>query len=103
MSKRGDFNIRWTLGAAGDLEQILDYIESDSPQAAVKFGEGLSLHIELLAKFPMSCAHSLIHPSVRESIFENHVVYYSVGKREIVIKAIVHGARQFLARWLRRR
>ena len=103
MTERGEFRIRWTLGAASDLEQILDYIEKDSPLAAVNFGEGLSRPIEQLAKFPLSCAVSPKHPRVRESLYESHIVYYLVGKNEIVIKAIVHGARQFLAKWLRRR
>ena len=103
MTERRDFTIRWTLGSAGDFEKILDYIEMDRPLAALKFGERLLHHIEQLGKFPLSCPRSQSQPSVHESVFESHVIYYAVGKNEIVIKAVVHGARQFLAKWLRRR
>ncbi len=103
MSPVQPHRIRWTLGAADDLKNILDYIEKDSPQAADAFGERLMRHIENLARFPLTGAPSHVHSSVRESVFENRVVYYRIEKCEIIIKAIQHGARQFKSSWLRRR
>jgi len=36
-------------------------------------------------------------------VFGNYVVYYTVSRREVVVRAVVHGARRFRPSWLRRK
>ena len=46
------YKIVLTDDAPGDLEILLDYIRSDNPSAAEKFGTSLLNHVELLKNFP---------------------------------------------------
>jgi toxin ParE1/3/4 len=44
--------IRWTAGAADDLERISDYIAGDSPEAALRVARAIFSRINELGKFP---------------------------------------------------
>jgi plasmid stabilization system protein ParE len=46
------FKILYTEKALADLEAILDYILADNSAAAIRFGNGLLNHIDLLATYP---------------------------------------------------
>jgi plasmid stabilization system protein ParE len=95
--------LRWKQAAIDDLAKILRHIESDSPPAAEKFRRQILDRIVTLASFPLSGGICLEYPKARHVIFGEYVVYYTVGRRDLVIRAIVHGARLFRPSWLRRR
>ena len=98
-------SIRWRKAADNDLATILDYIAADSPTAAERFFEGILSRIATLARFPLSgqvCPHD--HSGkVRQLIYGNYLIYYTVNRKEVLIRAVVHGARLFRTWWLRRK
>lgn len=103
MSAARERVVRWKRAAGDDLAAIIDYIAADSPDGAERFLEAILARIQSLERFPFSggiCPH---YPKARQIVFGNYIVYYTVGKRDIVIRAVVHGARSFRMSWLRRR
>ena len=67
----------------------MGYIAADSPVNADRFAK---------AVFAV-CPH---FRKARQLIHGNYIIYYSVHRTEIVIRAVVHGARLFRSYWLRR-
>lgn len=102
MTRRTPKPIRWFFAARRDLFDIADYIAADSEAAAERFVDELEAHVDLLAEAPYLgsvCPHSQRY---RQLIHGNYIVYYSVHRAEIVIRAVVHGARLFRSARLRR-
>ena len=48
-----------------------------------------------LASFPFIGGPCLEYPAARQLVHGNYIVYYTVSRREVVIRAVVHGAREF--------
>ncbi len=46
--------LEWSSFAQSDRDAIFDYIESDSPRAAIAVDERIRLQVETLAQFPES-------------------------------------------------
>jgi len=95
--------LRWKQAAVDDLAAIVDRIDSDSPTASRRFREEITQQIQTLTAFPFSGGVAAEYPRARQLIFGNYIVYYTVSSREVVIRAIVHGARSFRPSWLRRK
>ena len=95
--------LKWKQAAIDDLAAIIDWIANDSPSAADRFHREIVERIVLLASFPESGGPCLEYPKARQLIHDNYVVYYTVNRRELIIRAVVHGARVFRKSWLRRR
>jgi toxin ParE1/3/4 len=94
--------VRWRKAADDDLAEIVEHIAKDSPDAAERLLNGILARIAGLAQFPYLgsvCPH---YSKTRQLIHGNYIIYYSVSRREIVVRAIVHGARLFRLSWLRR-
>jgi toxin ParE1/3/4 len=91
-------NIRWTQGAAADLENIFEYIAKDSLQYARLQVENLTEAVEKLKNYPrigrrLPEFHRLPH---REIIVGNYrVIYrYDIGRKAVYVATIAHGRRQ---------
>jgi toxin ParE1/3/4 len=92
-----DFKVIWTDPAIENLQEITAYISRDNSVAAVKFGDELFHHVEVLETFPF------IGPTyprgergpTREIIFRKYRIFYRVSEeRKLVeILAVWHGAR----------
>src|SRR4051794_22342319 len=93
--------VRWRKAAGDDLAEIVEYIAADSPQAAERFLEAILARIQMLRQFPVSGSVCPYYPKARELLYGNYIVYYTVSRRGILIRAIVHGARLFRRSWLR--
>jgi toxin ParE1/3/4 len=52
MRKR--MRLEWSVYALADRMAIFDYIEADSPQAAVAVDDRIREHVQTLARFPQS-------------------------------------------------
>ena len=94
--------VRWLDAALNDLVEIVEYIGKDNPQAAERLADAIFAKIELLADSPhlgSICPH---YRKARQLIHGNYLVYYTVHRQEVVMRAIVHGARLFRSYWLRR-
>ena len=102
MTARKPKPLRWHSAAYDDLCEIVDYIAADSPVNADRFAKAVFARVELLTESPhlgSVCPH---FRKARQLIHGNYVIYYSVHRTEIVIRAVVHGARLFRSYWLRR-
>ena len=102
MSPRQKKPIRWHHAAVDDLAGIVEYIARNAPQEAEQFAERLLSRVELLSDFPHLgpvCPH---YRKARQLIHGKYIVYYTVHRQELVIRALVHGARLFRSYWLRR-
>jgi plasmid stabilization system protein ParE len=95
--------LRWRQAAVDDLAAIVLHIESDAPIAAARFRDAIVAKIHSLAEFPLTGSICHESPSARVVVFGNYLVYYTVSRREIMIRAVVHGARLFRPSWLRRK
>lgn len=105
MSQGGQRDSRWRKAADDDLATILDYIAADSPTSAERFFDGILNRIASLARFPLRgevCPHDPKR-KVRQILYGNYIIYYTVSPREVLMRAVVHGARLFRTSWLRRR
>jgi toxin ParE1/3/4 len=96
-------SLRWLQAAKDDLFEIADYIALDAPQAAARFVEEIISRTNRLAEFPFLGSECPQYPRARQLIHGNHIIYYTIHRDEIVVRAVVHGARQFRVRWLRRK
>lgn len=87
--------IRWTPGAAEDLDTIATYSASDSPHYATLFAINILEAVDRLERFPESgrIVPERGDPEIRELLLGNYrIVYrYKAGLPEIL--TIYHGSR----------
>ena len=83
-----------TAPAENDLEEIFDFIASDSIGNARKYVSGLRKKVKSLGRFP------LIHPEreylpkgYRTAAHGSHVIVYRISGKIVEILGVVHGAR----------
>ena len=86
--------LRYTLPALADLDQILDYIVSRSPQGARNVQARIRTVIDLLVQYPY-VGTPTADPSIRRITTPPYpyLIFYEVAGDEIVIHAVRHGAR----------
>ena len=102
MIRRKPKPIRWLTAARDDLAEVIDYIARDNPDAAQRLLDRILTKVETLSETPDLGTRSPYHRTARQLIHGNYLVYYTVHRTEIVIRAVVHGARRFRSEWLRR-
>jgi len=90
------FKILFTEDALVDLEIILDYVRSDNPAAAERFGIALLNHVELLQNFPRMGVSVPQRPDIRKILHSPVRVYYRLHKdtRLIEVLHFWHAARR---------
>jgi addiction module RelE/StbE family toxin len=102
MTARQGKALRWHHAALDDLVEIIEYIATDSPRAAERLGDAIVERIERLRDHPYAgetCPH---YKKARQLVHGKYVIYHTVHRTDVVIRAIVHGARQFRSSWLKR-
>ncbi len=87
--------LRLTLPAARQLEGILDHIAKRNPAGSTNVQERLQDLISLLPQNPL-LGVSTMTPGLRRLIASPYpyVIFYRVGKDEIVISGVRHTARR---------
>ena len=87
--------LRYTISAARDLERILDSIERDSPQGAMRVKQRLHSVIALLQQYP-NAGRLTTKGRLRRVVAYPYpyLVYYLATDDEIVIHGVRHGARK---------
>jgi toxin ParE1/3/4 len=92
------YQIRWSLRAANNLEEICNYIAKDSEYYAAFFAKKVNAIIKSLVQFPKSgrVVPEYDNMNLREKIFENYRIVYRLKEEYIEIVAICHGARNSL-------
>ncbi|HEX4284356.1 MAG TPA: type II toxin-antitoxin system RelE/ParE family toxin [Terracidiphilus sp.] len=85
--------LEWSQFAQADREAIFDYIEADSPQAAITVDDRIRQQVEELMKFPKIGRPGRID-GTRELIIQRtpYIVAYRTAKKSIRILRVLHGA-----------
>ncbi len=88
--------IRWTIGANRNLEQIEDYIARENPIAAIDTVLTVIKAVELLTDQPAMGRIGRVH-GTRELIIMDtpYIVPYRVKNHTIEILRVIHSARQW--------
>jgi plasmid stabilization system protein ParE len=102
MSMRRRKPVRWLEAALHDLAAIVAVIAERNPRAAKRLAQRIFAKTDLLATFPHLGGVSAHRRDVRLMSHKNYVMYYTVHRHEVVIRAVVHGARIFRTEWLYR-
>lgn len=102
MSARKRKRVRWLWAALDDVEQIYAYIARDSPAAAQRVVDAIFERAKWLADLPYLGGVCPYSRKIRQLIYRKYIIYYSVHRQEVVIRAVVHGARLFRRAWLNR-
>ena len=89
--------LRWSMEALRNLQEILSYIEKDSPERAAGFGKKVLAGVQRLESFPSSGRWvpelDDQRPPPREIIIGEHRVIYRLNSGIVEIVTIVHGKR----------
>jgi toxin ParE1/3/4 len=88
--------VRWSMPAAEDLEQICERIELDNPEAARRVARTIYEGCSRLKDFPDMGRASIRMPGRRELIFAPlpYIAVYRIQGDALEISRIVHGARE---------
>jgi toxin ParE1/3/4 len=88
--------IEWMLFAVNDRETIFDYIEADSPRAAVVIDHRIEAQVELLINTPQIGRPGRIE-GTRELIIRQtpYIAAYRVERNCVRILRVLHGAQQW--------
>ena len=91
------FKVIWSDQAIGDLRDLCAYIARHDPEAALRMGNGILDHVQILAQFPF------IGPPyprgtrgpLREIVFRSYRIFYDVCEEsgQVDIQHVRHGAR----------
>jgi len=91
--------VRWSLTAGNDLQDIEDFIARDSVLHAITFVDRIVESADTLLKNPHigRIVPEFGRPDLREVIFGNYRIVYLLKDDEVFILRVVHGARDLLA------
>jgi toxin ParE1/3/4 len=91
--------IRWSLTAGNDLQDIEDFIARDSVLHAITFIDRVIESAETFLKTPHigRIVPEFNRPDLREVIFRGYRIVYFLQDHEVLILRVVHGARDLLA------
>jgi toxin ParE1/3/4 len=94
MRKR--MRLEWSAYALADRIAIFDYIEADSPQAAVAVDERIREQVGVLARFPQRGRPGRVE-GTRELVISRtpYVVAYRISDDTVRILRVLHGARSW--------
>ena len=88
--------VRWTTPAREELVSAYDYIAAENRAADARTADKNWKSTELLTRHPMAGRKGRV-PGTREMVVRGtpFIVAYRVGKREVEILAVLHGARKW--------
>jgi toxin ParE1/3/4 len=94
MRKR--MRLEWSILAQVDRDAIFDYIEADSPRAAITVDDRIREQVETLARFPESGRAGRIEGTRELVILRTpYVVAYRIAGNTVRILRVLHGSRRW--------
>ena len=85
--------------AKKDLQEIIDYLNTLSQQAALRYYDLLIAEIESLSQMPFRCPKprdiALAAKVYRYLIVENYLVFYVVARDTVQIRRILYAKRNY--------
>jgi toxin ParE1/3/4 len=87
--------IRWSLQAANELEEICIYFDKNSPQYANLFAFKVIESIQKLTTFPEigRIVPEIENQNIRELFYKSYRIIYRIQQDCIEIVSIFHGSR----------
>lgn len=91
--------VRWSLTAGNDLQDIENFIARDSVLHAITFVDRIVESADTLIKKPHigRMVPEFNRPDLREVLFGNYRIVYLLKDDGVLILRVVHGARDLLA------
>jgi toxin ParE1/3/4 len=88
--------LEWSVFALADREAIFDYIEADSPRAAVSVDERIQACVENLKRFPEMGRPGRIE-GTRELVVSRtpYIAAYRIAGDAVRVLRLLHGAQQW--------
>lgn len=91
------FQVKITRSAEKDVEEIWNYIASDSPNQASKFILELESQIITLERFPERCSlipeNEILGTQYRHLVYENYRTLFRIAGKTVYILRVIHAAR----------
>lgn len=88
--------LEWSLFAQADRDAIFDYIEADSPQAAITVDDRIQVQVEGLMQFPESGRPGRIEETRELVILRTpYIAAYRITGDTVRILRVLHGAQQW--------
>jgi toxin ParE1/3/4 len=85
--------LRFGRGALSDLEEIFAYIAADNPDAAARLVARIEEVTKRIAASPFM-GQATRRSSFRRFPVGNYLIVYEVGRDEVIIHYVRHGARR---------
>ncbi len=93
------YQIRLLKIAEEDFTEIVSYIAADNPSAANTLANKIEKNLELLSDNPklgrIPRDEEIRNLGYRYIIIQNHIVFYTIDERTILIHRILHSARKY--------
>ena len=88
--------LEWSIFAQADRDAIFDYIEADSPQAAIIVDDRIRVQVEGLVQFPESGRLGRAE-GTRELVIQRtpYIAAYRIAGNTVRILRVLHGAQQW--------
>ncbi len=94
------FTVRLLRSAEEDLSEIVEFIAAENVTAAVSILERIEKDLQLLAHQPhlgrIPEEEELVRMGYRFLVILNHLAFYTVEERTVLVHRIIHGARDYL-------
>jgi toxin ParE1/3/4 len=88
--------LEWSILAQSDREAIFDYIEADSPQAAIVVDDRIREQVEALIRFPESGRPGRVE-GTRELVIQRtpYIAAYCIVGDVVRVLRLLHGAQMW--------
>jgi toxin ParE1/3/4 len=88
--------LEWSVFALADREAIFDYIEGDSPRAAVSIDDRIEACVDRLAQFPEMGRRGRTD-GTRDLVISRtpYIAVYMISGNRVRILRILHGAQKW--------
>lgn len=93
---RSPMRLEWSAFALADRTAIFDYIEADSPKAAIAVDGRIREQVQTLARFPESGRQGRVE-GTRELVISRtpYIAAYRIAGKTVRILRILHGAQRW--------
>ena len=93
------YNVLLYPTAKQDLLEIIDYLNTLSPEAALRYYDLLTEEISSLSHMPERCPHprdlALAAKGYRYLIVKDYLVFYVISGNTVQIRRIIYGRRDY--------
>lgn len=94
-----EYEVKVFPAAERDLEDIVDYLNTLSPEAAIRHYDEIIEKLESLSRFPNRCPLvrdlALKAKGYRCLVAEDYLVFFVIKARVVQVRRIIHGKRRY--------